>query len=376
RYSIGTTAGDWNQDGFADLVVTSIGASTLLINNGDGTFTSRLLYQSDQHAILPSSAAIADVTGDSLPDIVEVLYVADPEMLVRPDLDENGDVLVVAPASFVPAKDRVYVNDGQGGFLQREISEDRDSASTGLGVVITDFDGKPGNEMFIGNDIRANHYWVRDDQGGWTNLASLMGCAFGNGGITTASMGIATADFDGSGTPDIHITNFFLEPVSFYINRGGSFEDRAVQFRLATDSRSVLGFGTQAIDVNNNGHSDLVVTNGHIEKPANPEEPFHQPPQLFLNTGRRFQLTQPADPSGYWKSLNLGRGLAKVDFDRDGKEDMVVTHIGAPSALVLNRTETKNHWLDVKLVGTTAERDAIGAHLRVHAGQRVHLHYT
>lgn len=371
RYSIGATGGDWNQDGFPDLVVTGIGGSDLMVNNGDGTFARHPLWVSDRHVICPSSVAMADVTADGLPDIVEVLYANDPKMTEQPDVDELGNVIGVAVASYNAARDRIYVNDGMGGFLMNEISDADGSVSTGLGVVVTDFDGKPGNEIFVGNDIRANHFWSRGDQGEWSDLASLLGCAFGNGGILTASMGIAAADFDGSGTPDLHVTNFLLEPASLFVNRGGSFEDRAIQYRLANDSRSVLGFGTQAIDYDNNGRRDLIVTNGHVEKPSNPQEPFHQRPQLFVNAGRRFQLTDVSDASSYFGSTHLGRGLARLDFNRDGKSDFVVTHVGAPSALLLNETLTNHHWLDIQLVGTDGERDCVGARVQVHAGEKV-----
>ena len=371
RYSIGTTSGDWNQDGFPDLVKSCIGGSVLMTNNGDGTFTSTDLSPSQDMNVLPSSVAIADVTGDSLPEIIEVLYVADAKMTQQPPLDADGNVIGVAVAEYKPAKDRLYINDGRGGFQTQAIGEDNDAASTGLGIVVTDFDGKPGNEIFVGNDIRANHYWVRDRAGNWSDLAPLAGCAFGNGGIMTASMGIAAADFNGSGSADLHVTNFFLEPASFFINRGGSFEDRAIQFGIAGVSRRVLGFGTQAIDYDNDGNRDLVVTNGHIEKPSNPDEPFQQKPQLFANLGGRFQLADVDDPSDYFPSLHLGRGLARLDFNQDGKSDFVVTHIGTASALMINQTETDHHWLSITLVGTESERDCVGAKVQVRAGEQL-----
>jgi hypothetical protein len=320
---------------------------------------------------LPSSVAVADVTGDSLPEIIELLYVDDPKMSQRPPLRPDGNVLGVAVAEYQPAKDRLHVNDARGGFTTRDIGQDNEAASTGLGVVVTDFDGKPGNEIFVGNDIRANHFWVRDDQSAsWSDFAPLSGCAFGNGGIMTASMGIAAGDFDRSGTADLHVTNFFLEPASFFINRGGSFEDRAIQFGLDNASRRVLGFGTQAIDYDNDGNCDLVVTNGHIEKPANADEPFQQKPQLFANVAGRFQLADVEAGSPYFASRHLGRGLARLDFNQDGKSDFVVTHIGTPSAVLLNQTETNHHWLRIQLVGTQSERDAIGAKVEARAGQK------
>ena len=151
--------------------------------------------------------------------------------------------MTVSPASVVPGVDRVAVNDGQGGFNSEKISDSPQAASTGLGVVIADWDGQPGNEIFVGNDVRPNHLWSSvlkqgteaDDPSNkraWRDVAALTGCAHGSGGVSTASMGIAVADFDGNGKRDIHITNFYQEPVSLFMNRGGSFEDRCVRVLL------------------------------------------------------------------------------------------------------------------------------------------------
>ena len=369
RYTVGVTAGDWNQDGFQDLVLANIGNKVLLLNNGDGTFARREFDEDPDYTDLISSVAMGDISGDALPDLVSLYYVEDKAMLERPSLGDDGNVLTVSPASFTPGIDRVTVNDGSGNFQSNRISESASDASTGLGVVIADWDGKPGNEIFVGNDVRANHLWVRNakDQS-WGEIAALTGCAHGHGGIATASMGIAVADYDRSGTLDIHIANFYQEPVSFYLNRGGSFEDRAIQYKLHQPSLSVLGFGCQAIDYNNDGRCDLAVTNGNIEKA--PGEPLEQSPQLFVNSGSEFKLYDVEEPQEYWQGKYLGRGMGRLDFNRDGKMDLIITHLGSPTALLLNQTSSDSNWLQVELVGTQSERDAIGAKVTVElAGQ-------
>lgn len=384
RYSIGVAAGDWNQDGFDDIVVANIGNKVLLLNNGDGTFRRQEFDSDPALDVLTSSVALGDVTGDALPDIVSLHYVEDNTMLKRPELGEDGNVLTVSPASFVPGVDRIAVNDGKGGFVSEKVSDSAQAPSTGLGVVIADWDGQPGNEIFVGNDVRPNHLWSRvsrlpektevgsvaeGNDISWQDVAALTGCAHGSGGVSTASMGIAVADFDGNGKRDIHITNFYQEPVSLFMNRGDSFEDRCVQYRLHRDSSSVLGFGCQAMDYNNDGRPDVAVTNGNIEKA--PGEPLQQSPQLFVNLGSKFLLTEVQDASGYWQGAYLGRGMTRLDFNHDGKQDFLITHLDSPSALMMNQTETANHWLAIQLVGTSSERNAIGAQVDVHVGDQV-----
>lgn len=369
-YSVGVTAGDWNQDGWEDLVVANIGGKKLLINNGDGTFSTTVMTEPNK-TDLTSSIAMGDVTGDSLPDIFALHYVEDEGMFDRPEVAGDGEVLTKSPASFQPGVDRIFINDGSGGMTERTVGDDETYASTGLGVIISDLDGKPGNEVFVGNDIRANHLWKRDSESDdWNDIGSLSGCALGYGGLITASMGVAAADFDQSGTLDIHITNFLLEPVSLFMNRGGNFQDRCVPMKLARDSTPVLGFGSQPIDYNNDGRNDIAVTNGHIERPARDDEPFHQQPQLFANMGDRFKLADVADSSDYWQGKYLGRALATLDFNRDGKLDLLFSHINQPSALLINETASTNHWLQIELVGTKSERDGIGAHVELKVGDR------
>jgi tetratricopeptide (TPR) repeat protein len=372
RYTIGCTTGDWNQDGFPDLISSNIGMSLLWINNGDGSFTAHDIPGSDEMQRMPSSIAIADLDGDNLPDIYEGNYMQSDEMGRLPKRNASGRVIEAeGPGGFPAFQDRIAINDGSGGIKPEFLGPPDEEKHHALGIVIADFDGRPGNDLFVGNDKSANQLWVRDEESGeWTDVAMLKGTAFSFGGAGTASMGIASGDFDRSGTLDIHITNFQNEPACLFLRRGDIFEDRAVQFRLGPPSQAVLGFGTQAIDYDNNGFLDLVVTNGHIDDYQNMSGPFRQKAQLFANRGNRFEEVAVDDPSGYWGNVHLGRALARLDFDQDGRMDYVVTHIEEPSALLRNETPSNGHWAQLVLVGTQSERDAIGARVTVRAGEQ------
>ncbi|MCA9139435.1 MAG: VCBS repeat-containing protein, partial [Planctomycetales bacterium] len=369
RYSIGVTSGDFNQDGFPDLAVANLGANTLLINQGDGTFHPRTTDSLDDVTLLSTSLAIADVTGDGLPDLVELNYAHDDQLSKKPERKPNGQLIEVGPFDYTPGMDRILISDGRGGLQVNQLNQADGSKSTGLGLVIADFDDLPGNEIFIGNDMHADHLWARQD-GTWINLAIARGCAFSSSGARTATMGIAAADFDQSGSLDLHLTNYADQPVTLYLNRGGSFADRAIQFRLVADSTPVLGFGCQALDYDNDGRSDLVVTNGHVENIGTPDKPFQQPPQLFANRGDHFRLMQVSDTSGYLSGRHVGRAMARLDWDRDGKNDLVITHIESPTALLVNRTKSEHRYLGIQVVGTHCERDAIGAKVEVVSGGR------
>ena len=367
-YSIGVTAGDWNQDGFPDLAVGNIGTDALLINNGDGTFSRRAIQDSTDR--IPASLAMADLTGDQLPDLLEVCYVEDPDAARKPPLDSEGRVLqALRPTSFRGGRDRLLVGAPDGKFSAQPFPDAELPAQHGLGVVIGDFQDPPGSEVFVGNDLTANQFWVRNSGSRrWVDLAGTLGCAFSHTGGATASMGIAAADFDQNHEIDFHVTNYQQEESSLFQAEGGAFQDLNVRYQLAIPSKVVLGFGSQPIDYDNDGRIDLAVTNGHIERAVLIKAPFEQPAQLFRNVGGAFELATVRDASGYWNRMHVGRAMARLDFNRDGRNDLVITHLGEPTALLLNLTQTDQHWFQVRLVGVASERDAVGARIRLRCG--------
>ncbi|MEL6106982.1 MAG: FG-GAP-like repeat-containing protein [Planctomycetota bacterium] len=366
RYTVGCTSGDWNQDGFPDLVSSNIGTSVLWINNGDGSFRQQKLADRDDFERVPTSVAIADLNGDALPDLFELNYLNDASLGTLPERDGAGAVVeAVGPADFDPAADRIGINDGSGGVSFQPITKDPVQMHHGLGIVIADFDGRTGNEIFVGNDKSANQMWVRGEDGNWFDQAFVNGTAFSSDGGETASMGVSSGDYDNNGVLDLHITNFQNESVCLYLGDEGVFRDRAAAYRLGAASRSVLGFGTQSLDENNDGWLDLVVTNGHIDDYLKMSGPYRQKAQLFRHRGDRFESLEVEDDSGYWSGRHLGRALARLDYNGDGKQDFVVTHMADPSALLINQSANRNHWLQVELVGVQSERDAIGAKVTI-----------
>lgn len=375
QYSTGIAVGDWNQDGFPDIAIANIGGNRLLVNNGDGTFSSSPTDPIDNRHWMSTSLAFGDVTGDAIPDLVELIYADDETLAKKPEREDSGLIVMVGPHDFKPARDRLLVNDGSGEAVARDLSVTAERA-TGLGLVIADFDNQPGNEIFIGNDLYADQLFRRDAEGVLQDTATLLGCAFAANGARTATMGIAASDFDNSGTLDLHLTNFEKESATLYLNRGKTFQDRARQFKLNDASFPVVGFGCQAIDYDNNGLMDIVVTNGHVENIGDTNSPFSQPHQLFANRGNQFSLMNADDPSGYFSAKHVGRALATLDYNRDGKQDYVVTHIEAESALLINRTKSPHHWLRVRLVGTESERDAVGARVKIETDSFTSVHWV
>ncbi|MCA9136583.1 MAG: CRTAC1 family protein [Planctomycetales bacterium] len=375
-YTHGVTAGDWNQDGLEDLVIGNVGSNRLLINQGDGTFRaashdSGELPDNFDEPTVTTSVALADLNGDSLPDLFEANYVDDPRVYDPIRYDANGKPIVLpGPKHFTAAQPRMFITSADGHLIPETIGPKEVIASTGLGLLVSDFEGDGRNEVFVANDQNPNQLWklTEGDSGRtWTNLAVVRGCAFGTGGKPFACMGIAAADFDSNGTLDLHVTNFNGECSNLFLqNRSGVFVDRAVAYRMDEPTVAMVGFGTQSIDYDNNGTIDLVIANGHIEDFRSTGKPFRMPTQILAHHGDRFVSMNVQGDSKYWSTSHLGRGVATLDWNRDGRVDVAVTDLMDDFVLLENRTKDTGHYLQLELVGSESERDAIGARVTVH----------
>ncbi|MEM8668784.1 MAG: FG-GAP-like repeat-containing protein [Planctomycetota bacterium] len=368
NYGSGLAAGDVNQDGFPDLFVGSLGRNRLLINNGDGTFRDATDQLGDIADRFSTSLAIADINGDALPDLFEAIYIEMEGGFAKPKIGKDGRETQPSPLEHFAQSDRWYSSSGDGRFQIHEISREIARPGTSLGVVVTDFDQSGKNEVFVGNDVRPNHFLIQTGEDTFLNAADAKGVANGFSGAANGCMGIATGDFNHDGTLDLHITNFHSESANLFLQSSGGFTDYAVRYRLDESSLPYVGFGTKAVDIDRNGWLDLVVTNGHIFDMSSYGEGFQMPPQLLMNRGSSFEQVDVEDDSGYWEQEYLGRTMAMLDYDRDGVTDLLVNHLDQPLALLKNETSSEGQVLQLELVGTKSERDAIGARVQIIVG--------
>jgi tetratricopeptide (TPR) repeat protein len=377
----GIAIGDYNNDGLPDIFVGNLGANQLYRNRGDGTFEDVTLPAGINSTVWTSSAAIADLNGDTYPDIYEVNYLRDEErMFDRVCPDKAGHVRICPPLSFDAEQDRLYLSLGDGTF--RECGEEvgiHAGDGKGLGIVIADFDHSGRLSVFIGNDVVENFYFYNDtvERGGELKLANqavLHGLAFSDDGHAQACMGVAAGDANGDGLLDMFVANFYREPNCLYLQQqDGSFLDTSRVANLRHNSFSMLGFGTQFLDGESDGNLDLVVTNGHLTDERDIGVPYQMPPQYFRNLGNAHFAEVTSDSLGsFFDQAQLGRGLALIDWNRDGRNDFAVTFLDRPAALVTNQTEDAGHFLALQLRGITSDRDAIGTKVTVKAGDVTH----
>jgi tetratricopeptide (TPR) repeat protein len=375
-YGQGVCVGDVNQDGFQDIIVANIGKNVVYINQGDGTFvdaSNRLLDNGDRWT---SSIGLADLNGDHLPEMIEINYIDDPESFrVRCD----ADYLPCQPQRFNTALDRIHLANVDGTFgTWSQFDSHNLHPKLGFGLVIANFHRQFGNDFFVSNDGDLNHFWASKDAASPSSgpfeiveSAGIRGCSVGRGGNSQACMGIAFGDFNRDTTLDLHVTNFHKESVNLFLqSKAGYFSDEAVKYGLYEPSFGVLGFGTQSADFDNDGWLDLAVLNGHVFDPRDPNIPYRMRSQLFAGSQSGFKLYEPDTAGAYWQTEQLGRTLVMLDWNRDGRIDLLANHLDSPVALLQNNSPIMN-WVQFELVGVLSERDAIGAEMKVTAGDQV-----
>ncbi len=372
----GVAVGDINEDGFPDLLVLNYGPNSLYLNNGDGTFSDRseqinLAGNIDADTAWSTSGAIADLNADGISDIVILNYCGDLGPVNDPcPMAGSNLVRSCSPMKFPALADQFIQNRADGTFADRtsEWNAIPEVPGRGLGVVVGNLDRTAGNDVLIANDMTNNHFWSTSAEGGmfqFSESAMPRGLAADDRLSAQGSMGIACADFDSDEDCDCYVTNFDGEYNTFYEQtHGGVWQDRTNQVKLTTPTLPLVGFGTQAVDLDRDGSVELVVTNGHVDLFSRGDEhvQYAQPMQIFRRRAdSTYEYIENQLGGNYAGTPHVGRALWSLDIDRDARADFVITHQTEPVALLMNKCRTQKNWLELQLCGTLSSRDAIGA---------------
>ncbi len=372
-YGQGVTIGDYNADGFDDVYLTCVGTNTLLANQGDGTF--RNVTQSSKTGDgnrWSTSAAFADLNRDGLLDLYVCNYVTyDPKQPLN-CRNSKGENRICHPREIPPWPNACFINQGDGSFA--ESAKDRGLVAPdgkSLGVAVADFDADGDPDIYVANDTTANFLFDNRGDGHFNERGLLLGCASNYEGLLQASMGLAIADFDRNGFLDIYSTHYYEESNTLYRNLGAAgFQDITGRVGLHTPTLQSLAFGTVMQDFDGDGWQDLFVTNGHVENYA--DNPIlKMRPQFFQYNGTRWIETSE-NVGEFFAGKYVGRGVATLDYDGDGDLDIAVVHQNAPSALLRNDSQ-RGHWLKVEFVGHESPRQGIGCRVKVTAGEVQHV---
>lgn len=339
-YGQGAAAGDYDGDGFPDLFISRYGMDSLLLNNGDGTFTEVTATAGIGDAHWSTSAAWVDLNGDLLADVYCANYM-DVTIANSEVCNYGGKPGYCGPGKYSGVHDAVWLSVGDGTFVEGSQQLGLTAVpSKGLALAVLDLDRDLRPEIYVANDMESNLLFTQSGvpAGGllWRETAGSAGAAVSGDGLNEASMGIAAADYDGDHLPDLYLTHYYQMKNTLYRNLGGLlFEDDSLRTGVAATSLSYLGFGTIPLDYNMDTRPDIFIANGHVLGPA--IEPSAMTPQLLRNTGAGFEDVSRFS-GGYFVDAWIGRGVAGGDFDNDGDTDIAVSHIDRPVSLLRNDT--------------------------------------
>ncbi len=364
-YSTGVAVGDFNSDGFPDVYISCYGENKFYLNQGDGTFSDWTFKSGTGDQRWGTSCVFFDYDNDGLLD----LYVGNYGIW---DLEINkfcrgtaaNERIFCSPMSVEPADDVLFRNNGDGSFADhsKQTGIDRRVSRT-QGVLAGDFDNNGTTDLYLGNDMHANSFFVNSGEGSFKDMTDASGMGYDADGRSQAGMGLAAADVDNDGTVEVFVTNYALESNAFYqLVRKDGYADNSASRGLAADSFQWVGWGTAFVDIDLDRWPDLIVTNGHTDH-NKPNEDYEQPAMLWRNDKERF--TRVSGKAGeYFGRPHVGRGLAYADLDNDGDWDLVFANLGQPPGIVRNDTPHSLGWT-IQLEGTTCNRDAIGTKVGV-----------
>jgi hypothetical protein len=357
EYGMGACAGDYDNDGLVDLYVTNYGPNALYRNVGQGRFAEVPRAGGAGTALWSTSCAFTDVDRDGFLDLFVTNYVQ-AERTNNKFCGKRSPVQLRGychPLAYDPSPNVLYRNTGKGTF--QDVSVKAGIAGfrgNGLGVAVADVDEDGWPDVFVANDGKPNFLFRNTGAGAFEEVGLLAGVSLAADARPRAGMGTAFGDYDGDGRFDLVVTNHEFEMHSLFRGLGGGvFTDVTLASGLGPATLPYVGFGVAFVDVDNDTRRDLTIVNGNVVDNIaefRSGAKHAQPSLLLRNTGDRFQsVGGQAGPA--FAAETVSRALAKGDIDNDGDLDLLITSNGGAAQLLLNEGGNRNNALLVRTVG-------------------------
>ena len=370
-WGMGVVIGDVDNDGREDLFLAGYGSNALLRNQGDGTFRDVTAESGLQSSRWSVSASFADFDRDGDLDLYVANYLTyDLKRLPGrgAGCTYRGFEVFCGPRGLPGERDALYFNDGKGRFEDVTSRKGIDADSLyGMGVAVADYDNDGWPDIFVANDLTPNLLYHNRGKGEFEEVGSLASVAFDENGVEEGSMGADFGDFNNDGWLDIYYTNSSYQTNQLAVNlHNGNFSLRSYPLGHGETTWLYVGWGTFFADLDNDGWEEIFVVNGHLYSQADRFDmglKYKQRPLLFQNQpGKKF-----IEAEGSWgpalQNPGLGRGTAYGDYDNDGDLDVLINNLDSAPTLLRNDGGNRRSWLMVKCEGNQSNRSAIGTRL-------------
>ena len=367
NYGMGVAVGDYDNDGFSDIYVTSFGKNILYHNNGDGTFTDVTAKAGVAAGGWSVSAGFFDYDNNGMLDLFVTRYL---DWSVEKSMTCGAEKPTYCPpGNFAPITNILYRNRGDGTFEDVSVaSHIAAKKGHGLGVAFADYDGDGYTDIFVANDATEQFLFHNNGNGTFTECGFDSGAALSENGKALSGMGVVFQDYDNDGRPDLLITQLPHEPYGVFHNDGkGLFSAQELEAGFGVLSGSCSGWGVGLEDFDNDGWKDAFIVQGHVFDNVESYDSslrYREPPLLALNRKGRFEKADAGS--------NVpvpGRGAAFGDLNNDGWIDVITTSLGEAPGFYLNRGG-ELHWLTITLRGKRSNRDGFGARVQVNGQTR------
>ncbi len=368
-FGMGVAAGDYDNDGDTDMLVTAYDHSPILYrNNGDATFSDVSSTSGIVTTSWTTSAVWFDYDNDGHLDLFLCSFV-DYGLSRHVFCGDNklGRAYYCIPRVFNPTPSYLFHSKGDGTFADVSKSSGiSKSLGKALGVVATDVNNDGLMDLFVANDTVQNFLFVNRGDGKFEETGLMAEVAYSEDGRPRSGMGVDSADFNGDGWPDLFVANVDQEKFSIYQNnKDETFRDQAMTTGVGQATLLLSGWGLKFFDFDNNGVMDLFLANGHPDDMVEvnmTKVTYKEPMLLFRQDNQKFINVSAAGGPAFARQYPA-RGMALGDYDNDGRYDLLIANNGEPPLLMRNNTGKENHWLGVQLAGTQSNRGAIGARL-------------
>ncbi|HZN12076.1 MAG TPA: CRTAC1 family protein [Blastocatellia bacterium] len=375
-YAMGVAVADYDNDGDQDLFVAGVNRNTLFRNGGDGRFADVTAgagltgVDPGRGKMWSVAAAWLDYDRDGRLDLFVVNYCK-----WRPDLDPycgdsaRGLRTYCFPDRYEGLPNQLFRNNGDGTFA--DVSAASGVArhiGKGMGIAVADYDDDGWPDVFVANDTLPNFLFRNNGRGGFEETALATGVALNDTGRPVSSMGADFRDYDNDGRPDLVVSALEGETFPLFRNAGkGYFTDETYPSRLGLTTVKRSGWGLGLFDLNNDGHKDLFTVNAHVNDNIGlfNEQTYRQPNSVLAGLGGGLFRDVSAAAGDDFQARRAHRGCAFADFDHDGRVDVVTTSLNEPAELWRNVSPAGHHWLTVELVGSRSNRDGLGARIKV-----------